>query len=292
MSTRIYKLLSVSIFVASGLALQAQDVYLNLTAGFSNYQGDLQSKRLTVAQSGGAFGLGLLYEQSSHITLRAGITRLKVSASDSKSSSATQVSRNLNFTSNITEAHLALEYHVFDIYQRNFSPYAFGGLALYKFNPFTTNAAGRKVFLQPLSTEGQGLQAYPDRKPYKLTQFAIPFGAGFRLTVSQNLRLGFEVGMRKTFTDYLDDVSDKYADELKLLNERGAESVDLAYRGDELPGGLPYPSENVQRGSPKSKDWYYFAGLHIGIRLLGEGESYSTRSASKRYRTGCPRNVY
>jgi opacity protein-like surface antigen len=270
----------------------AQDVYLNIFAGAANYQGDLQSKRFTVNQAGAALGASLVYEFSSHITLRGGFTFGKIKASDAKSESAAQIKRNLSFESTVLEGHIAGEYHFLNIYQRNISPYIFGGLAFYRFNPYTYTQNGRKVFLQPLSTEGQGLQAYPDRKTYKLTQFSLPFGGGLRLAVSDNIRLGFELGFRKTFTDYLDDVSDKYADQTKLLNERGQEAVDLAYRGDELPGGLGYPTENEVRGSAKSKDWYYFAGLNIGIRLLGEGESYNPNSASKRYRTGCPKNVY
>src|SRR5690606_13448162 len=78
-----------------------------------------------------------------------------------------------------------------------------------------------KVFLKPLSTEGQGLPQYPDRKPYKLTQFAIPFGAGVKFRVSRNTVLAYEVGLRKIFTDYLDDVSTTYVDQATLLQERG-----------------------------------------------------------------------
>jgi hypothetical protein len=284
------------LFIFSSLFLtglcQAQDVYLNFLGGFSNYQGDLQARRVTTRQSGYAFGAQLLYEISPRSTARTGITLGKIRASDAQSGNAQQVKRNLSFGSNIFEVHLAGEFHLLDIYQSRISPYIFAGISYYKFNPYTTNAAGRKVFLQPLSTEGQGLLAYPDRKPYKLGQFAVPFGGGFKVAMSDNVRLGFELGMRKTFTDYLDDVSDKYADEIKLLAERGPESVDLAYRGDELPGGAPYPGETELRGSPKSKDWFYFAGLTIGIRLLGEGESYNPNAGSKKYRMGCPKNVY
>lgn len=273
-------------------AIYAQDVYLTLMGGFSNYQGDIQSKRFTMSQAGGAFGAQVIYELTSKVNIRGGLTYGKIRASDAKSENSVQAKRNLSFESNILEGHVGLEYQLMDIYTRRISPYLFGGVAVYKHNPYTFNASGRKVYLQPLSTEGQGLQAYPDRKPYKLTQLAIPFGAGFRLAVSDNLRLGFEVGLRKTFTDYLDDVSDHYADQVKLLDERGQESVDLAYRGDELPGGAPYPTETDVRGNPKSKDWYYFAGVTIGIRLLGEGESYNPNAGSRKYRMGCPRNVY
>lgn len=275
-----------------GTPAAAQDIYLNVLAGFSNYQGDIQSKRFTLDQAGFAFGAQVLYELSPRFSLRGGITYGKVKASDAKGETTAQVQRNLNFQSNIFEGHAAVEIQLMDIYAKKISPYVFGGIALFKYNPFTFSATGRKVYLQPLSTEGQGLQAYPDRKPYKLTQFSVPFGGGIRLAVSDNLRIGFEAGLRKTFTDYLDDVSNKYADQVRLLDERGQESVDLAYRGDELAGGAPYPTENDLRGNPKSKDWYYFAGITIGIRLLGEGESYNPNAGSKKYRMGCPKNVY
>lgn len=287
-----FRTLFLFILLACPPALYAQDVYLNVMAGFSNYQGDIQSKRFTLNQAGGSFGAQVIYEMSPRISLRGGLMYGKVKAGDAKSENAAQVKRNLSFQSNIFEGHAGVEIHLLDIYAKKISPYLFGGIALYKYNPFTFNATGRKVYLQPLSTEGQGLQAYPDRKPYKLTQFSIPFGGGVRLAVSDNLRLGFEIGLRKTFSDYLDDVSDKYADQVRLLDERGQESVDLAYRGDELAGGAPYPTENDLRGNPKSKDWYYFAGITIGIRLLGEGESYNPNAGSKKYRMGCPKNVY
>jgi Domain of unknown function (DUF6089) len=274
------------------LRLQGQDVYLHFLGGFANYQGDIQSKRFTLNQAGLAFGVHLIYELSPRLALRGGLSYGKIKAADAKSENAAQVKRNLSFESNILEGHIGGEISLLDIYTRRISPYVFGGIAFYKHNPYTFSAQGRKIFLQPLSTEGQGLQAYPDRKPYKLTQLSLPFGGGIRLAVSDNVRVGFEAGLRKTFIDYLDDVSDKYADQVKLLSERGQESVDFAYRGDELPGGLPYPTENDLRGSPKSKDWYYFAGLTIGIRLLGEGESYSPNAGSKRYNVGCPKHVY
>ena len=287
-----FRLLFLVLCSTGSATLPAQDIYLNIMGGFSNYQGDIQSKRFTLNQAGAAFGAQLIYELSPRISLRGGLMYGKIQGSDAKSENTVQVKRNLNFESNIFEGHAGVEINLLDIYTKRISPYIFGGIALYKHNPFTFTPTGRKIYLQPMSTEGQGLQAYPNRKQYKLTQLSIPFGGGVRLAVSDNLRLGFEVGLRKTLTDYLDDVSDKYADQVKLLDERGQESVDIAYRGDELPGGLPYPTENDLRGNPKSKDWYYFAGITVGIRLLGEGESYNPNAGSKRYRMGCPKNVY
>ena len=147
----------------------------------------------------------------------------------------------------------------------------------------------QKIFLNPLSTEGQGLAGYPDRKPYNLTQLAIPFGGGIKLAVTDQLRIGFEGGLRKLFTDYLDDVSTNYIDENDLLIGKGQLAVDISYRGDEVAGGsLIYPVKGYQRGSPKRKDIYYFAGIHLTYKLGGGGGGLT----GSKNRTGCPVNVY
>ncbi|MES2880762.1 MAG: DUF6089 family protein, partial [Bacteroidota bacterium] len=138
------------------------------------------------------------------------------------------------------------------------------------------------VYLQPLNTEGQGIQGYPSQ-PYKLMQFAIPFGAGIKYAISDKVHLGLETGLRKTFTDYLDDLSTNYADANDLLAQRGQLSVDLAYRGDELPNGdINYPAKGQTRGGAKYKDYYYFTGLHLTFKL-GNSEGGRTKSG-----IGCP----
>jgi hypothetical protein len=65
----------------------------------------------------------------------------------------------------------------------------------------------------------------------------------------------------------LDDVSKNYADRDVLLAGRGPKAVELAFRGDELPGGGTYPKEGEQRGTPSEMDWYYMAGLSVEINL-------------------------
>jgi hypothetical protein len=151
------------------------------------------------------------------------------------------------------------------------------------FNPSTKDSAGTKVYLQPLSTEGQGF--YNGRKKYSLQQFSIPFGAGVRFSVSPNIRLAFEIGMRKTNTDYLDDVSTSYVDQNTLLANRGQLAVDLAFRGDELKTGLSYPAGGSQRGKVENKDWYYFSGFILSIRLP------SITGNSRKSKTGCPGRI-
>ena len=275
---------SISLIILS-FASFAQNLHADLFAGISNYQGDLQGKRFTLSQSHPAIGLGLSYDLSTKFVIRTGLTYGKVEGNDKKNTTAKGIEfRNLSFKSNIAELHLGLEYNLFDLSYRDISPYAFAGVALYHFNPYTNNVNGTKAFLKPLSTEGQGLSQYPDRRPYKLTQFAIPFGAGVKFYLSDNLQAGLEIGLRKLFTDYLDDVSMNYVDSATLFMARGIQAVELAYRGDEVAGDPGYPTEGAQRGNPKFRDWFYFSGIRVSYRL--------NNKKSGRDKLSCPEKVY
>ena len=124
------------------------------------------------------------------------------------------------------------------------------------------------VDLQPLCTEGQGFKEYPDRKPYNLKQMNIPMGLGVKFNISNTVKIRTEFLYRKLFTDYLDDVSDKYAPKALLEQNFGPRSVSLAYRGNLIPGGNAlYPDEGTPRGNPANKDVYYFFGAHLKFRF-------------------------
>ena len=103
------------------------------------------------------------------------------------------------------------------------------------------------------------------------------------------MNVGLELGYRKLFTDYLDDVSSTYVDQATLLANRGGEAVQLAYRGNELKNGAPYPAGGTVRGNASHKDWYYFTGLTASFRLFsgnGLGGGLGNHSMY-----GCPANV-
>ena len=259
-------------------------MHLTLSGGFSNYFGDLQSKPLTLDQAHGAFGAGIKYDLTNHFSVRGGFLFGKISADDKKNKASLQP-RNLNFHSKLFEGSVMAEYALFDLENKQFTPYAFAGVAIFRFNPYTFDSTGGKYYLQPLGTEGQGLSQYPDRKLYKLTQFSIPFGAGIRLRVSEKVTLAYEFNLRKSFTDYIDDVSTSYVDANALNTARGPKAVELSYRGGELKDGDPvYPAEFTTRGGAKSKDWYYFSGITatigIGDVMMGGGG---------KGKIGCPR---
>ena len=264
----------------------AQNFHVNLFAGASNYQGDLQDKRFTFNQSHFAGGVGVSYDLSDRFSVRSGITFARISADDKYGRNSL---RNLNFTTNLTEVNLGLEYYITRLQDHALTPYVFGGIALYHFNPYTHDTSGTKYFLKPLSTEGEGF--VDGRKNYSLTQLAIPFGAGVKLSLSEDINVGLEVGLRKLFTDHLDDVSTTYVDEATLLANRGPKAVELAYREDELKNGNPiYPAAGITRGGSLRKDWYYFTGLTVSFRL-GDGTGGSGGGNHGHSKYGCPASV-
>jgi hypothetical protein len=145
-----------------------------------------------------------------------------------------------------------------------FSPYLFIGLALFHFNP-QANLNNQWYDLQAVGTEGQGSFAYKSDR-YKLTQVSVPFGAGIKYSVSKRLCIGAEWGLRKTYTDYLDDVSTVYADPRLIMAEQGEAAATLS--DPTIDGTDPsFAKPGRQRGGSRTRDWYSFSGIMISFKL-------------------------
>jgi hypothetical protein len=273
-------ILMVVILAGWSLPAIAQDSDIGFFFGASNYNGDLQPAAYTFFESHPALSLMYWRELNGHFNVRGGFSLAQISADDRYNPKPSTKVRNLSFHSNITEFQGAVEYSLANMYVHRFSPYIFGGLALFHFNPTAVDTTGKRVFLKPLSTEGEGLPQYPGAKPYSLTQLAIPIGGGIRYQLTDALTVGVEIGLRVTFTDYLDDASTVYVDPNILLAAKGPEAVEMSFRTNELPQYklLPYPAPGTQRASAASKDFYYFSQITIAYRL------FSSRSHSPRDR--------
>ncbi len=260
---------------------------LSIFTGVMNYQGDLNPSSFTFKHSHFSAGVIVRKPLGRWFAIRAGALTGKIEAADRWNRDYLKP-RNLHFTSTITEASAALEITLLDIETNRFTPFMYGGLAVFHFNPWTTDNNAVKTYLKPLSTEGQGLPQYPKQQPYKLVQIAFAFGGGLKFAVSERVNIGLEMSQRKTFTDYMDDLSSNYVDKDVLLQAKGTRAVALAYRGDELPGGNPlYPGHGEQRGTPSEMDWYYYTGLTVEIKLSNAGDIFRTgRSLAG---TRCPR---
>ncbi|MDP4264075.1 MAG: DUF6089 family protein [Bacteroidota bacterium] len=278
--------LFVFLFITS--LVHSQRVHIGVFGGLSAYNGDLTDKFLPKKVTNGAIGITGNYELTDQFMLRGGLTYTVVGGADRFSDKPSLRERNLAFETKLIELSALGEYYIFNLYDTRYSPYVFAGLAVFHYNPYAFNGTTNKIYLKPLSTEGEGLAGYPQRKPYSLTQIAIPFGGGIKYAINDNLRIGLELGLRKLFTDYLDDVSTTYVDPGDLLAAKGQLAVDMSYRGDEVAGGNPaYPAKGSQRGSDKKKDWYYFFGIHLTYRLGASGGFFGgTGNTNKRF--GCP----
>lgn len=191
--------------------------------------------------------------------------------------------RNLYFKSDITEAYLALELYPtvfleqYDGLKGKIRPYVLGGIGGFHFNPkgYYIGGNGQKtlVELKPLRLEGQGMAEYPNKKEYSLTQLEVPLGFGFKYYVKENMYVGLEILHRKTFTDYVDDVSTTYIDPIYfdqyLTPEQATWARQLHYRTP-LYEPTTRPFIGYQRGDPKENDAFFTTVLRFGWRINGD----------------------
>lgn len=259
---------------ASSVVVTAQKTEIGFLGGVSLYNGDLAPRKNIdyLDQLNPAFGIFGRVNINPYISVRAGLTQAKVTGDDINS----YPDRGLNFRSNITELAVTGEFSPFQLGGQRAkvvtSPYLYGGVAVYRFNPQTLYD-NNWIDLRPLGTEGQGLPGY--EAPYSLTQIAVPLGAGIKFTFRQAWTLGLEFGARKLFNDYLDDVTAAQVNYLDVLTGNGTLAATLSNPSIKEPADATYA-----RGG-KFQDWYYVGGVTLSFRLS------ETRSRSGRG-LGCP----
>lgn len=288
-----FKILCSLIIFSSCLSIKAQKSEIGAFGGVSFYCGELTDN--IFRQVGPAGGLIYRYNLSPRWALKADITFGKVGGSDGKTNH--EYERNLSFTSPISEIGFTAELNFFNLYnatgKNRFTPYIFAGLAVFSFNPqaaLDTTPGARLYNLQSMGTEGQGLIRYDDDgnelppiKKYSLTSVAIPFGIGVKATIGRHFAIGAEWGMRCTFTDYIDDVSNVYYNNDLLREQRGDLVADLADRRvptAEHPD-LLHEDNGVQRGLKTTNDWYSFAGITLTVKFGNESKACDLRSPRK-----------
>lgn len=219
-------------------------------------------------------GVGVMYRHNYNLrfAIRGNAFYGNITADDAESNSEAQRQRNLSFKSSIIELSGQFEFNFFRYkmgdYRFPYSPYLFVGAGMFKFNP-EAELNGQWVDLEPLGTEGQGTSANSDKK-YSLIQASIPFGAGLKFNIGEFACLAIEWGMRRTFTDYLDDVSKTYPDATILASERGEIAAALSDRSLSKDNGVN--NAGRQRGFAGTRDWYSFSGFILSFRLGSKKE--------------------
>lgn len=277
------KIFCILVLLSSLCPIFAQRSEIGVIAGASFYLGEINPKRL-FSQSRFSGGVFYRYNINTRWAFRANAIYMGLGADDKKMNNP----RNLNFKSNVYDFSAMMEVNFLNFFvgskrEYRFTPYLTAGLAVFFHNPrsyYFDDITKNTIWmdLQPLHTEGQGMLVYPDAKPYSLAQFAIPFGLGFKYSISNRICIGLEWTIRKTFTDYIDDVGGVYADPALLMAEYGALS---AYFSDPSEEGYPVGS---YRGNPSNKDWYSMAGFTLSIKIGTREEpcaSYKTSAIER-----------
>lgn len=174
--------------------------------------------------------------------------------------------RSLKFKSEITELAGVAEFNFLPYFtgsKKNYvTPYIFGGVGVVFHVPKVGDVKLREKY-----TEGQEDAEHLDpdnssERNYSTAAFCIPFGIGVKYSFSKRIAVSLEWGMRKTFTDYMDDISYTYYQYVDNVTEGSDEYNDLLYSDPNLDH-----DPNMQRGNSKNNDWYSFAGLTITYNI-------------------------
>lgn len=216
-----------------------------------------------------AFSAGLRHRMSQRFYINTTLSYGRLSGDDALTLEFFRNYRNLNFKTNIYELTCNLEYAfikdksgaryrlkgVRGHKAYELSMYGFVGFGGFYFNP-KGEYNGRWIELQPLKTENVD---------YNRLQFVVPVGIGIKYGIDRRWALGLQYGLRKTFTDYIDDVSTVYADP-DILRENGGEIAVLM--ANKSNGEFPYITKvGEQRGDPTDKDSYMFAIVSINYKI-------------------------
>ena len=211
---RLFKwaLCTLCVFLLNDAEAQRSEIGFGL--GTFNYTGEL-SGFYNFKYSKPAATVFYRSNLSKVISFRTRITAGMIGASDDHSD-ALSSQRDASFDLFLFEVSGVAEYHFLNWREGKrfvrFSPYFFAGLGLF------------------------GISGNDDPKPaeYSNIQGAIPFGAGIKYVYNPKWYFSLEFGARKTFFDYLDNVS----------------------------AGDP-DQKNYQYGNPNTNDAYYFLGISI-----------------------------
>lgn len=267
----------------------------SLMAGATNFFGDLGGnkgkgthfiKDFNGPATRPLFGVSLNYFKYSWLSLKASLNYTTATGADSLIKNTGDAERwryyrNLSFRSRIIEGSISAEIYpvmLFDheVEVHTISPYIGAGIGLFHFNP-KAYYKGQWVDLRPLHTEGEGFAEYPDRKMYHRLQIYFPVTAGVKIYINNTFAVSAGLILRKTFTDYIDDVHttyidpvlfDKYLSSTQTVSTLGTQAAvaKALYSRSITPWKV---KPDILKANPKDNDSYATFFLTLSVRFGG-----------------------
>ena len=282
-----------------------KEVTINI--GASGFLGDLGGRNksgtdfspadLEIALTRPAFSAGYRYKFTKNVNVHTSFNYMLLAGDGKLTSDIYRNNRNLNFKSNVFELSTRLEFGISSfkrtgVYRLKRSSVGkinrkkaiellgFVGIGAFYFDPKGKNpVSGKWEKLQPLHTEGQGLPGGP--KQYKKISVSIPIGIAVHYIIDKYWSVGLELSYRKTFTDYIDDVSTTYYDKTALMNAYGPNTVLMSdpSKGDISGFSSPNADGTGAKRGDKEKD--SFATLQITVGRFFPPKRGRTKLRSK-----------
>ena len=230
----------------------AQTWETGVFGGVAGYMGDINPRDFYRVNDA-AYGLQVKRNFDGYWSAKLNLMQGTIAGSDSWAGNAYQDQRALSFYSPITEASLQVEFNFFKylagVSRVRLTPFLFTGIGGVMFNPKRKINDGGTIttyVLNDFHNEGQ-------TENYQTRVLSIPYGFGLKYNIRGSWNLIGEVGYRTAFTDYLDDVSQNYPNDLSTRSF--------------IPRMLSDPSgmaiDGTQRGDYRKRDTYVFAGLSL-----------------------------
>lgn len=264
-------LLTATVLLLTSTLFAQYRIDFGFKVGGANYLGEMggnESARrdfvydMKLKQTRWSAGGFFRYRISQKVAFNTGFNYGRIQGDDALSANPGRRGRNLSFRNDLFEIYARADiflYSIYDLGHRrgnrwDFHSYVFLGVAGLYHNP-QARWNGEWHNLRPLKTEGQ-LAAYSP------VTMSLPKGIGMYFTHKRKFRIGWELGWRTTFTDYLDDASTNYPDQDELLSDvaiaMSNRNPELSYdENSSLPAANNYlPGE--KRGDPTNNDSYMF----------------------------------
>ena len=214
----------LTLLIIAFFSIQLSSAQINefgIFVGGSNFIGDVGATDY-IAPKQLAFGAIYKWNRSKRHSYRVSLTFTELEGDDNNSDDPSRQIRDYKFNNNILELSAGMEFTFFDFDLHNggtvSTPYLYSGVSVAKHDNFFFNPDG--------TIEDEDTTSYA---------FGIPIVLGYKVAVSTDFILAFEIGARYTFSD-------------------------------ELDGSVPDAEEAFESrafGNTNNNDWYTFTGITL-----------------------------